>query len=103
MRFSDIIKKYSSKNFKISIFEENILSFNKKCSWPWNSSYISADGNVVPCCIVADPKVSTMGNVKSKSFKEIWRSNSYEKIRGNIKTNNLNEFCKNCYSEYQSK
>ena len=100
-KFNYIKKKYSNKKFKIEFFKENILNFNKKCSWPWNSSYLGANGDVVPCCIVADPKVKNMGNINSNSFKEIWNSKDYRELRENIKNNKLNEFCKNCYSEYK--
>ena len=81
------------------MFEENLLTFKKKCSWPWNSAYLSADGSVVPCCIVADPKVVNMGNINTNTFKNIWNSKKYNLIRDNIKNNKLDEFCKNCYYE----
>ena len=100
-KLKSLIETYKSNKFKIKIFEENILNFNKKCSWPWNSSYVSAQGAIVPCCIVADPKVINYGNIKEKNFKEIWNSNEYQDLRQNIKENKLNEFCKNCYQEYK--
>jgi radical SAM protein with 4Fe4S-binding SPASM domain len=97
--FDNVIKKYSDKNFKIGVFEENLLNFNKKCSWPWNSAYLSAKGNVVPCCIVGDPLVVNMGNINDKSFIDIWKSEEYQKLRNNISNNRLDDFCKNCYFE----
>ena len=97
--FEKVILKYSSNKFKVSVFEENLLTFEKKCSWPWNSAYLSAEGNVVPCCIIGDPEVVNMGNINSTSFKNIWNSEKYNLIRNNIKNNKLDNFCKNCYFE----
>lgn len=99
-RFEKLIKKYSDKNFKIKVFEYNLLNFNKKCSWPINSSYIAATGDVVPCCVIADPKVINYGNINEKSFSSIWSSEGYYKLRKNIDENKLDDFCKNCYREF---
>lgn len=101
-RFNKVISKYSSNNFKIKVFEENLLTYKKKCSWPWNSSYISAKGDIVPCCIIGDPKVINMGNVNESSFKNIWYSKQYNEFRDKISKNDLNEFCKNCYFEHNN-
>ncbi len=99
-RFKDIINNYSQKNFTIDVFENNLLNFKKKCSWPINSSYLASTGDVVPCCIIGDPKVINYGNIKTQSFKEIWNSKAYYKLRDNIENNQIDDFCKNCYREY---
>ena len=97
--FEKIISTYSSNKFKVRVFEENLLTFEKKCSWPWNSTYLSAEGEVVPCCIIGDPKVVSMGNINKTSFNDIWNSEKYNIMRNNIKSNKLDDFCKNCYFE----
>ena len=101
LKFEEIIKKYESKDFRIEIVEENLLNFNKQCSYPYETPYISATGHVVPCCMIADHKVVNMGSLKDNSFQEIWNSKKYLEFRKNIKTNNLESFCKNCYKEYR--
>ena len=40
--------KGASEGLEVNIFEENLLSFTKQCVWPWESSYISKTGDVVP-------------------------------------------------------
>ena len=102
-KFNEIINKYSDGKFKVKVFEENLLTFKKKCSWPWNSTYLSAGGDVVPCCIVGDPKVANMGNIKDLSFKQIWNSEQYKTLRNKIMNNELEEYCKNCYFETRDK
>ena len=101
LKFEEIIKKYESKDFRIEIVEENLLNFNKQCSYPYETPYISATGHVVLCCMIADHKVVNMGSLKDNSFQEIWNSKKYLEFRKNIKTNNLESFCKNCYKEYR--
>ena len=98
--FENVKVKHSNKSFKIDVFENNLLNFKKKCSWPINSSYLASTGDVVPCCIVADPKVVNYGNIKSQTFKEIWKSKAYYKLRDNIENNEIDDFCKNCYREF---
>jgi radical SAM protein with 4Fe4S-binding SPASM domain len=88
------------EGMEINIFEENLLTFSKQCVWPWESSYISKTGDVVPCCIIGDEKVVSFGNIKENSFKEIWNSKNYISFRENIRKNEIPDYCKNCYKEF---
>ena len=96
-----VIKEKSTKNFKIVVLEENLLSFNKKCSYPFENPYISSTGKVIPCCMIADEKVIEFGSIKKNSFSQIWNSPEYQNFRKSINDNNLKEFCKNCYKEFR--
>lgn len=95
----DIIKKYNNKFFKASIVESNLLSKNNKCSYPWHNPYISAEGKVVTCCMIADPKINSMGDINKDNFDKIWNSNEYLDFRESITNHKLKDFCKNCYKE----
>ena len=95
----NILRKYNSKHFKASVVENNILSKDNKCSYPWHNPYISAQGNVVSCCMVADAKVNNYGNINDKNFSKIWNSEEYQDLRKSIIDHNLKDFCKNCYKE----
>lgn len=99
--FQKIRNLAKQKNFKTRIFEDNALSFDKKCQWPFRSSYLTTDGSVVPCAPISDPKVVSMGNVNESSFETIWRSKAYNRLRDNITENNLDDYCKDCYREYR--
>ena len=92
--------KGASEGLEINIFEENLLSFTKQCVWPWESSYISKTGDVVPCCIIGDEKVVSFGNINKSSFKEIWNSDNYKNFRSDIKNNKIPSYCQNCYKEF---
>jgi pyrroloquinoline quinone biosynthesis protein E len=94
-----ILDKYNSNIFKTKIVEENILSKDNKCSYPWHNPYVSANGSIVSCCMVADPKVNNYGNINKEGFNHIWNSRDYQDLRKSINNHTLKDFCKNCYKE----
>jgi pyrroloquinoline quinone biosynthesis protein E len=71
----------------------------KPCNWAWNSSYIASNGDVVPCCILADSDTVKMGNVFEQDFATIWNDAPYRTLRQQIRDHELPEFCTNCYSD----
>ena len=99
-KIDEIKKKGKNEGMEVNVFEENLLSFSKPCVWPWESSYISKTGDVVPCCIIGDEQVVSFGNIEKNSFKDIWNSKDYKNFRSNIKNNKIPNYCKNCYKEY---
>ncbi len=101
-KIEKIKKRGELEGLEVNIFEENLLSFKKQCVWPWESSYISKTGDVVPCCIIGDEKVVSFGNIKDSSFKDIWNSQKYKNFRSDIKNNKIPNYCKNCYQEYKN-
>lgn len=99
-KIEEIKFRGSKEGMDINIFDENLLSFSKQCVWPWESSYISKTGDVVPCCIIGDEKVVSFGNIKKEPFEKIWNSEKYKNFRNNIKNNQIPDYCKNCYKEF---
>ena len=90
------IDKYSrykkNKDGTYSIKNE----LNNHCWRLWNSSVITWDGHVVPCCFDKDA-THKMGDLKSKTFKEIWQSEPYNNFRNLVlKSRSSVEICTNC-------
>jgi radical SAM protein with 4Fe4S-binding SPASM domain len=85
------------KSINLTINESNFFSKKKPCNWPWKSAHISSNGDVVPCCVLADSDTVKMGNVFEQDFAEIWNSQEYQDFREKIRTHNLPNYCKNCY------
>jgi radical SAM protein with 4Fe4S-binding SPASM domain len=85
------------KSIDLTINESNFFSQEKPCSWPWKSAYIASNGDVIPCCVLADSDIVKMGNVFEQDFAEIWNSEDYQNFREKIKTHNLPNYCKGCY------
>jgi radical SAM protein with 4Fe4S-binding SPASM domain len=88
-----------NEKVNLQVFENNLLSQHHKCPWPWTSAYICANGDVVPCCVIADSETVKLGNVFEKPFKEIWNSEPYQQFRQRIRNHDLPSYCRNCYSD----
>ncbi len=83
----------------VAFNSEDRYTRQRKCNWPWKSAYIASNGDVVPCCILADSDTVKMGNVFEQDFKEIWNSEAYQTLRKQIRDHELPQFCKNCYAD----
>lgn len=64
------------------------------CSWPWRSSVINWDGQVVTCCGSWDP-AEDMGNVFEASFGSIWNGRRYRMARRSFRKKVEGEDAKN--------
>jgi radical SAM protein with 4Fe4S-binding SPASM domain len=84
-------------DIELSINKSNRFCRDKPCGWAWNSSYIAANGDVIPCCVIADSDVVKMGNVFEQDFQEIWNSTAYQELRERIANHDLPDYCKHCY------
>lgn len=72
-------------------------SCKNKCGWPWKSTFIASNGDVVPCAILADSDTVKMGNVFEEDFETIWNSEKYQELRRQHREHDLPQYCKNCY------
>jgi radical SAM protein with 4Fe4S-binding SPASM domain len=62
----------------------------------WHSPVITWDGLVVPCCFDKDAK-HRMGDLKNKTFREIWNEPEYLDFRRKIlKSRGEIDICSNC-------
>jgi radical SAM protein with 4Fe4S-binding SPASM domain len=67
-----------------------------RCWKLWHANVITWDGLVVPCCFDKDA-LHRMGDLKSGSFKQIWKSDTYKKFRSELMTGRKNiDICSNC-------
>jgi len=62
----------------------------------WHDPVITWDGLVAPCCFDKDAR-HKLGDLKSKSFKEIWKNSEYKSFRSKILQGRANiDICSNC-------
>ena len=62
----------------------------------WHDPVITWDGLVAPCCFDKDAQ-HQLGDLKKKSFKEIWKNGEYSKFRRQILKGRKNiDICSNC-------
>jgi pyrroloquinoline quinone biosynthesis protein E len=92
-------KDFAQKiNQSFNVYTGDYFSENRPCTFLKNSMYISVEGEVVPCCIIADPGIISLGNIHSvNSIDEIWNNRLYQNLRTAIKEKSLPSFCENCY------
>ena len=70
------------------------------CTRPWRSTYVTANGNVLPCCFA--PFTTThydgvvLGNVFDRPMGEIWNGSAYEAFRRAHASDEPPECCRGC-------
>src|ERR1044071_1393537 len=90
------IEKYSRyrKNKQGEMEFKNALQ--NHCWRLWHATVISWDGLVVPCCFDKDAQ-HTLGDLKGKSFKEVWHNDKYKRFREQVLMGRKNiDICANC-------
>jgi radical SAM protein with 4Fe4S-binding SPASM domain len=70
------------------------------CRRPWTLMYITANGNVLPCCIAPfaerDYDSLILGNVFERPLMEIWNDHLYRKFRDELQSDAPPTACANC-------
>lgn len=66
------------------------------CWKMWHSCVITWDGRVVPCCFDKDAH-HVLGDLRTHSFRDLWRSEAYTDFRHRLLTARSSiEMCRNC-------
>ena len=93
-RFFEGLKKVRQKQF----------SRTNRCFWLWSSIAIQYDGNVFPCCHVANKPYSERiyGNIVKDDLATIWNGRQYQHARQLVRSGWVDEetdvVCGQCYS-----
>ena len=70
------------------------------CGRPWTVSYITANGNVLPCCIspwtAKDYSGLILGNAFKEDFESIWNGRRYQAFRKTFETDAPPDPCRDC-------
>jgi MoaA/NifB/PqqE/SkfB family radical SAM enzyme len=70
------------------------------CQRPWSLSYITANGNVLPCCIspwtAKDYGGLILGNALAEPFAKIWNGERYQAFRRKFETHDAPDPCRGC-------
>jgi len=88
---------YESLKKYLKDYKENKLKYqNEPCFAPWYNTYITWEGDVVPCCYHYDNQVK-FGNVFEEKFKDIWNNSKYKEFRKNmIQKGRTSAICQTC-------
>jgi len=72
----------------------------KKCTRPWSTAYVTANGNCLPCCIspfaTNDYDSLIMGNLCEQPFEKIWNGAAYRDFRANFLSPKPHQACASC-------
>ncbi|MCP4442435.1 MAG: radical SAM protein [Aureispira sp.] len=89
----DKYSRYAKKEDGSYIIKNQLLNH---CWKLWHSCVITWDGMVVPCCFDKDATYR-LGDLKHKTFKEIWEGKAYQHFRKQLlKGRDTIDICTNC-------
>lgn len=89
----DKYSRYSQQSDGTYKIKNDLLNH---CWKLWHSCVITWDGKIVPCCFDKDAQ-HQLGDLNTKSFREIWESNLYDAFRRKIlKSRAEIDICTNC-------
>jgi radical SAM protein with 4Fe4S-binding SPASM domain len=70
------------------------------CARPWRSTYVTANGNVLPCCFApfttSDYEGVILGNLFDRPMGEIWNGSEYAAFRRAHASDDPPECCRGC-------
>ena len=70
------------------------------CQRPWTLSYVTANGNVLPCCIspwvARDYQALILGNALAEPFADIWNGERYRRFRNDFESESPPDPCRGC-------
>lgn len=85
--------RYQKKSDGTYAIKNKLLN---NCWKMWHSCVVTWDGKVVPCCFDKDAKF-VLGDVREKTFQEIWTGEKYNQFRASLlRSRSEIEICKNC-------
>ncbi len=71
-----------------------------KCQRPWNSTYVTANGKVLPCCIApfahSDFQGMILGDLTEQSLEQIWHGERYQRFRERLQSDDPHPCCRTC-------
>ena len=73
----------------------NTSSPEKLCPWPFERAYVSSDMRIVPCCMIANPQASDLGD--ARQFSQVWTSDVYKEFREAHLKGDIPKVCQMCY------
>ncbi len=70
------------------------------CQRPWTLAYVTANGNVLPCCIAPwtarDYRGAILGNAFQEEFSTIWNGERYRQFRIDFESESPPDPCRGC-------
>jgi radical SAM protein with 4Fe4S-binding SPASM domain len=68
----------------------------RACDWPWRSAYVTAKGQVQPCCMVMGADRAVLGELETSTFRDVWRNQDYASFRAGLVDGPPPDVCRGC-------
>ncbi|WKB54299.1 radical SAM protein [Eleftheria terrae] len=66
------------------------------CRWPWDQLYLTAGGDMLPCCMVATPDRANFGNVLDTGVAARWQGEAAQRFRAQLNSAEPPSVCRHC-------
>lgn len=66
-----------------------------RCRWPWSAAYVTAEGDLTPCCNCPDARDVSFGNLLERPFAELWNDRPYREFRRELR-DGMPAICAGC-------
>jgi radical SAM protein with 4Fe4S-binding SPASM domain len=67
-----------------------------RCSWPWDGLYLTARGEMLPCCMVGTPDRASFGTVREAALDETWNGAPAQAFRRQLAGTDPPRICRSC-------
>lgn len=78
----------------------------QRCNRPWSHAYITATGNVLPCCFVPfvsrDQTPFTLGNAFAEPLLSVWNGARYQGFRSRFLSDQPPSCCEGCGAKWST-
>ena len=66
------------------------------CTWPWDGIYLTARGEMLPCCMVGTPDRANFGSITDTPLAEIWNGEAAQAFRSALASSLPPRICRTC-------
>jgi MoaA/NifB/PqqE/SkfB family radical SAM enzyme len=84
-----------ARNFTVALDFDPPNPEHLRCRWPWTGIYLTAEGDLTPCCNCPDARTVSFGNIFEQTFDEIWNGKPYRAFRKSLRIG-IPEICQRC-------
>lgn len=67
-----------------------------RCDWPWTQLYLTAAGELLPCCMVATADRASFGNVFDGGLLARWQGEPAQRFRSALQGDEPPAVCRSC-------
>jgi MoaA/NifB/PqqE/SkfB family radical SAM enzyme len=96
----EFLNKLENCKIDMKFYPSGFILTETPCTLSSTAPVVNVQGYLIPCCVFNDEDIFNVGNLKEKSFKELFFSKSYLEMQKNIKKGKYPGFCKGCMSNH---